>query len=41
VIPLRAIAIELARYQPEAIGPGMINRVGRALQRQFMTPLEL
>jgi hypothetical protein len=35
---LRAVAIELARYRPEAIGPGMINRVGRAVQRQFMTP---
>jgi hypothetical protein len=35
---LRAVAIELARYQPEAIGPGMINRIGRQLQRQFMTP---
>jgi hypothetical protein len=35
---LRAIAIELGRCQPEAIGPGMINRVGRQLQRQFMTP---
>ena len=35
---LRAVAIELARYQPEAIGPGLINRVGRELQRQFLTP---
>ena len=35
---LRAVAIELARYQPEAIGPGLINRVGRELQRQFFTP---
>ena len=34
---LRAVAIELARYQPEAIGPGLINQVGRSLQRQFMT----
>jgi hypothetical protein len=25
---LRAVAIELARYPTEAIGPGMINRVG-------------
>ena len=33
---LRAIAIELARYQPEAIGPGLINQVGRSLQRQFL-----
>jgi hypothetical protein len=35
---LRAVAIELARYQPEAIGPGLTNRVGRELQRQFLTP---
>ena len=35
---LGAVAIELARYQPEAIGPGLINRVGRELQRQFLTP---
>ena len=35
---LRAVAIELARYQPEAIGPALINRVGRELQRQFLTP---
>jgi hypothetical protein len=33
---LRAVAIELARYPTEAIGPGMLNRVGRELQRQFM-----
>ena len=33
---LRAMAIELARYQPEAIGPGLVNRVGRSLQRQFL-----
>ena len=35
---LRAVAIELARYPSEAISPGMLNRVGRKLQRQFMTP---
>ena len=28
----------LRATSPKAIGPGMINRVGRALQRQFMTP---
>jgi hypothetical protein len=28
----------LRAMSPKAIGPGMINRVGRALQRQFMTP---
>jgi hypothetical protein len=35
---LRAIAIELGRYQPAEIGPGLVNRVARGLQRQFMTP---
>ena len=35
---LRAVAIELGRYQSAEIGPGLINRVGRQLQRQFMTP---
>jgi hypothetical protein len=33
---LRAVAIELGRYQPEAIGPGLVSRVGRELQRQFV-----
>jgi hypothetical protein len=35
---LRAVAIELGRYSAEAIGPGLISRVGRELQRQFLTP---
>ena len=35
---LRAVAVELRRYQPDEIGPGLINRVGRELQRQFLTP---
>jgi hypothetical protein len=35
---LRAVAIELARYQSAELGPGLINRVGRLLQRQFLTP---
>jgi hypothetical protein len=35
---LRAVATELARYPSEAIGPGTINRVGRELRRQFLTP---
>ena len=35
---LRAVASELARYQPAEIGPGLINRVARPLQRQFLTP---
>jgi hypothetical protein len=30
---LRAFAAELERYQPEAIGPGLVGRVGRQLQR--------
>jgi hypothetical protein len=33
---LRAVAIELERYSAEAIGPGLVSRVGRELQRQFM-----
>ena len=35
---LRSVAIELARYPTDAIGPGLINRVGRGLQRQFLMP---
>jgi hypothetical protein len=35
---LRAVADELARYPSDAIGVGLINRVGRGLQRQFLTP---
>ena len=27
---LRAVACELARHKPEAIGPGLVSRVGRA-----------
>jgi hypothetical protein len=34
---LRACAIELGRHRPEALGPGLVSRVGRELQRQFMT----
>jgi hypothetical protein len=26
---LRAVAIELARYQSAEVGPGLVNRVGR------------
>ena len=33
---LRAVAIELARYQPADLGPGLVSRVGRSLQRQFL-----
>ena len=32
---LRAIATELARYQHEALGPGLVSRIGRQLQREF------
>jgi hypothetical protein len=33
---LRAVALELERY--EAIGPGLIFRVGKQLQREFFRP---
>jgi hypothetical protein len=33
---LRACAIELQRYKPEQLGPGLVNRVGRQLQREFI-----
>jgi hypothetical protein len=32
---LRACALELERYHPEALGVGLVNRVGRQLQREF------
>ena len=32
---LTAVAIELRRYQPEDIGPGLVSRVARGLQREF------
>jgi hypothetical protein len=35
---LQAVAIELARYPSEAIGVGLISRIARQLQRQFLTP---
>jgi hypothetical protein len=38
---LRAVAIELARYEPEAIGVGLVNRVGRQLQREFLKAVPL
>jgi hypothetical protein len=38
---LRAVAIELARYEPEAIGVGLINRIGRQLQREFLKAVPL
>lgn len=34
---LRAVAVELDRYKPEAIGPGLVSRVGRQLQREFLS----
>jgi hypothetical protein len=33
---LRAVASELARY--EALGPGIVFRVGKQLQRDFFRP---
>jgi hypothetical protein len=38
---LQAVAIELARYPSEAIGPGLVNRVCRQLQREFLRPAPL
>jgi hypothetical protein len=35
---LRAVAIELARYQPAELGPGLISRVARQMQREFWSP---
>jgi hypothetical protein len=34
---LRAVALELSRYQLEAIGSGLIFRISKALQREFFT----
>jgi hypothetical protein len=36
--PATRPSAELERYQPAEIGPGLVNRVGRQLLRQFMTP---
>ena len=33
---LRAVALELGHYQPDAIGPGLIFRTAKALQREFL-----
>ena len=33
---LRAVAIELARHPADAIGPGLLQRLGRDLQRRFL-----
>jgi hypothetical protein len=32
---LRAVALELSRYQLEAIGSGLIFRIAKPLQREF------
>ena len=32
---LRAVASQLAGYKPDAIGPGLVSRIGRQLQREF------
>ena len=31
----RALAALLAHYKPTEIGPGLVNRIGRQLQREF------
>jgi hypothetical protein len=31
-----ACAIELGRYKPEQLGPGLVHRIGRQLQREFL-----
>ena len=31
-----SVANELARYKPEQIGPGLVARIARPLQREFM-----
>ena len=33
---LISVANELAKYKPEQIGPGLISRIARPLQREFM-----
>ena len=33
---LRSVAYELAQYKPEQIGPGLVMRVARPLQREFL-----
>jgi hypothetical protein len=33
---LRAIAAQLASRKPDEIGPGLVSRIGRALQREFL-----
>jgi hypothetical protein len=33
---LQAVALALAKYPPEALGPGLIARVVRPLQREFL-----
>jgi hypothetical protein len=32
---LQAVALALAKYPPEALGPGLVTRVARPLQREF------
>ena len=33
---LRAIASQLATHKPEEIGPGLVTRIARTLQREFL-----
>jgi hypothetical protein len=32
------VATELAKYPTEALGPGLVNRIARSLQREFLRP---
>jgi hypothetical protein len=34
---LRAVVLALRAYKPEQLGPGLIGRVGRELQREFVS----
>ena len=36
---IRSVLQELAHYKPEQIGPGLVNRIARPLQAEFMRGL--
>jgi hypothetical protein len=38
---LRAVATALGKFPPDALGPGLINRVARPLQKEFLHPPSL